>query len=476
MPQLLTHEALSESDDERAQELGTIASIFPEELTILTFTSGILNLAVTPLQPLATTSPSSGETPVLLEHLPPVKLQFSLPEAYPAAAPPTLELSTTPAWLLPEKLSAITQQCLDLWEELGHGQVVWAIVDHLQQCAERAFDVAAPFCVSDELHAELVEFNEKTKHEIFNKGTYDCGICLEPKKGTVCHALRSCGHVFCRPCLRDYYVGLIKEGDVNSVRCSDRSCVKSSTRPPPTQPPDNPDDPEAAQRAVALASLPATLPPEELTDIGVPADLVTRYVAMKKKKALEKDPNTIYCAQKWCQAPSRASVELLEETMKRNGSGYWLPDRGATPAAPAKKPKTAEEGQDHPSPLREKLQVCSVCSFAFCRVCLASWHGDFQICKSIDGKLTKEELANEEYLRLNTTPCPTCQSPVIKSHGCNHMICACDTHFCFLCSAYLAAENPYVHFNTRGTECFQRLWEGEEGDLENHLAWPAEMG
>lgn len=47
------------------------------------------------------------------------------------------------------------------------------------------------------------------------------------------------------------------------------------------------------------------------------------------------------------------------------------------------------------------------------------------------------------------------------------MICPCDTHFCFLCSAYLDAQNPYVHFNTRGTDCYQRLWEGEEGDLEH---------
>jgi hypothetical protein len=42
------------------------------------------------------------------------------------------------------------------------------------------------------------------------------------------------------------------------------------------------------------------------------------------------------------------------------------------------------------------------------------------------------------------------------------MTCTCSTHFCYLCSSYLLADNPYVHFNTVGTECYGRLWEGED--------------
>lgn len=49
--------------------------------------------------------------------------------------------------------------------------------------------------------------------------------------------------------------------------------------------------------------------------------------------------------------------------------------------------------------------------------------------------------------------------------GCNHMICfQCKTHFCYLCSAWISADNPYVHFNTQWQPCYQRLWELEEGD------------
>jgi len=40
----------------------------------------------------------------------------------------------------------------------------------------------------------------------------------------------------------------------------------------------------------------------------------------------------------------------------------------------------------------------------------------------------------------------------------------CNSHFCYLCSAWLQPQDPYKHFNTEGTDCFQRLWELEEGD------------
>lgn len=40
----------------------------------------------------------------------------------------------------------------------------------------------------------------------------------------------------------------------------------------------------------------------------------------------------------------------------------------------------------------------------------------------------------------------------------------CQTHFCYLCGAWLDGSNPYMHFNRGGSDCYQRLWELEEGD------------
>ncbi|KAI5820070.1 RWD domain-containing protein [Pyronema omphalodes] len=463
----LSLESLSLSDDERSQELFTIASIYPDEITLLSPYSASLVLPVTPLSPLTIQFTSSA--PLQLRYLPPIKIIFDLPESYPASEPPRIEIKTQPEWIPGNILQGLKKECDQLWEE--GMQSVYAVVDHIQQFAEGQFG-GNNIVLPEELKEEMMKFDQDAQREVFAKGTYDCGICLEPKKGAQCHALRSCTHVFCKSCLVDWYSGAITEGDVSAVRCSDPVCVKAATRQaaqpdaPPTPPPEGADAPTPPKPSIQ--PLPPTIPPEELEEIGIPTDLVTRYVALKKKKTLEKDPHTIYCPRKWCQNPSKSSIERVENNMKQNGGGYWLPDFNAVKEKEPIKENNNNNNQEDPASVKlDKLQICSACAFAFCRVCRASWHGNLTICKPHDGTLTEEEIANEKFLKENTTPCPTCNSPTLKSHGCNHMICTCATHFCFLCSAYLDASNPYSHFNTRGSECYQRLWEGEEGDEEN---------
>lgn len=115
---------------------------------------------------------------------------------------------------------------------------------------------------------------------------------------------------------------------------------------------------------------PPTLPPEELEEIGIPRDLVTRYVALKKKNALEKDPDTIYCPRQWCQSASRDSLQRVEQSMRASGSGYWLQDRRpATVPSPPPPPPLLPPEKTYGEAALNKLQICSVCSFAFCRVC-----------------------------------------------------------------------------------------------------------
>ena len=124
--------------------------------------------------------------------------------------------------------------------------------------------------------------------------------------------------------------------------------------------------PGPSEPSATYHSLPPTLPPEELEEIGIARGLVARYVVLKKKKALEKDPNAIYCPRQWCQAPSRDSLQKVERSMRATGNGYWLQDRRP---ATVPSPPPPEETHDEAAPKLEKLQICSVCSFAFCRVC-----------------------------------------------------------------------------------------------------------
>jgi E3 ubiquitin-protein ligase RNF14 len=117
-------------------------------------------------------------------------------------------------------------------------------------------------------------------------------------------------------------------------------------------------------------------------------------------------------------------------------------------------------------PMADRVAICEDCNYAFCSVCKKGWHGELVRCfPRRDAELSAEEKATEEYLRLYTSPCPTCDAPCQKRLGCNHMICfKCSTHFCYLCSSWLCEDNPYRHFNDTNSQCYNRLWDLEGGD------------
>ncbi|TGZ81042.1 hypothetical protein EX30DRAFT_364079 [Ascodesmis nigricans] len=477
-----TAESLSESTDERSLELSSIAFIFPNETNLHTPFSATFTIAVNPRIP-TLTSFSTFEKPVRIHHFPPLQLVATLPETYPATSPPEIELKSDPAWIPAEKLQELGTDIHQLWEAY-HDQILYSAIDHLQTTAEQCFGLMSSDSPVLQLPANLKQrvvcYNDTQRKKSFESQTYDCGICLEPKKGIVCHQIRSCGHVFCRDCLKDYFTAAITAGDISSVQCSDFDCrkeQKEKQRKKKISSPSSSDDSNPPKPNRELP--PPTLPPDELEEIGLGTKIITRYITMKKKKALEMDPTTIYCPRPFCQGPAKSCVTALEVEMAKSGDGYWLKDLDSSATSSTSSSSylfpvslADEAAKKHHDELSNnikalpRLQVCSLCTFAFCRVCENSWHGDYQICKAKDAELTEEEKANEKFLEEKTAKCPSCWCPVIKSHGCNHISCTCGVHFCFLCSDYLDTRFPYGHFNIEGTWCYQRLWEGEEGDGE----------
>ncbi|KAF7194103.1 E3 ubiquitin-protein ligase itt1 [Pseudocercospora fuligena] len=456
-------------EDERTEEIDALTAIFPE----LSFDandrfSATLDLPVAPAESLLVrfipshdSNDCSGsyalavksanahvEHDVHLSYLPPLRLHVKLPSNYPADAPPEVELATDLDWLPKEKIEELRADAAKLWEEYGQCQILYTFIDHLQQAAERGFDLDQSseglLVLSDTLEPTLVEFGRRKKREIFEAGHYDCGICLEPKTGTACHEMDECGHIFCKECLQDTYNNAITEGNVAAVRCLDPSCGKATGRKTKKQSP---------------------IHPRELLAIGLEEAMVRRYVDMKRKKLIEADKNTVYCPRQWCQAPAKSDKY---PTIPADLTAYVFnePDEDGQDGVASTSPNEAKNGEKARPDPSDRLAICEKCSFAFCKVCYKGWHGQFARCYPRDpNELSAEEKASYEYIQANTSPCANCNAPVQKTMGCNHMNCFnCRAHFCYLCGSWLDPNDPYKHFNTPGKPCYQRLWELEEGD------------
>ena len=252
-----------------------------------------------------------------------------------------------------------------------------------------------------------------------------------------------CGHVFCRQCLQDFYNNAITEGDLASIKCLAPDCAKLRSKL---------ENSPAGKRRKPKTRI----SPSELLQIPIEQEMVKRYVTLKHKAELESDKNTIYCPRKWCQGAARSRKHRKPSQLLNDN------DSSEDDSEPEN-----ESGGPITGYRAELLSVCEDCSFAFCSRCYQGWHGEFTLCapRTNLGELTEEDKASLEYLKLHTTPCPTCAAPAQKTHGCNHMICFnCETHFCYLCSVWLEPANPYQHYNLITTSCYMRLWELEGGD------------
>ncbi|CAK7243009.1 MAG: hypothetical protein STHCBS139747_004515 [Sporothrix thermara] len=397
-----------------------------------------------------------------LAFLPSLQLRVTLPESYPEEKPPSVVVTTVPPWLPSAVVVRLENDCARLWEESGHDQVVFSYVDHIQQSADdRLFGLVNEngYLAVDMVHkVSILNYDVAAKQAAFERETFGCGICLDPKKGAACHQMQECGHVFCRQCLQDFYCGAITEGDLASVRCLEPNCSKKRNA--------------AAQQANKKMGKPkmVSISPGELLQIPIPEDLVKRYIDLKYKTALESDKNTVYCPRAWCNGAARSKKHKKPEGLVLHESEDEDEDEDDDDETPAGD-KDGKGKKKDTSYSDDRLAICEDCHFAFCSRCRLSWHGEFVYCSPPrnSGELAEEDKASLEYLAHHTTPCPTCAAPAQKTMGCNHMICfRCNTHFCYLCSSWLDSSNPYRHFGEapdgRRTGCFNRLWELEQGD------------
>ena len=439
------------SEDERTEELNTLQSIYPELVLDVGHpptAAARLELAIAPLTPLPVVF-EPEHTIERLSYLPPLIIEIILAEGYPAERPPSAKLATTPPWIPDDVLRELEKQGHALWEEYGGMQMLYAYVSYLQEAAETAFGVAdawpdGALKLPVSIKTAMLDLNNKLKKETFDKETFDCGVCLEPKKGSVCYRLQRCSHVFCKACLQDFYGNCIKEGHVNNVKCLSPDCGKTGNVPVDRRKKDR------------------LLSPKELLQIPLPLETVTRFTQVRRKKKIEADPTVVFCPRQWCQGAMRTKkYPKIIDVTQIDESDEETDEPAAAPV------ETEADERRKGMPNTDRLVVCEDCALAFCKVCLASWHGDFIRCINREvHELTPEEQASLNFILKNTSPCPTCSVPCQKAHGCNHMTCSqCKTHFCYLCGAWLDPGNPYQHFNEKkNKQCYYRLMDGAMGD------------
>ncbi|KAJ3087024.1 E3 ubiquitin-protein ligase rnf14 [Quaeritorhiza haematococci] len=439
---------------------------------------------------------SASSTYYVIQNLPPITIRFHMTRTHPRQAP--LNFAIDCFWLNYYHRSKLKRKLLDIWEE-SRDVVLFNYADFLQHDAMTFLELIPPNELtkqgvqilklplatrppehkqsngspsrgmngsrgggqnrrSDVARAEyrrkmqeqiiqvldgILAYDKRTVAAQFAAALHDCGICFETKRGNLCVQFGACKHVFCRECLKDYFSLLIKEGSVTSVSCPDHQCKKQAAAAQKNPEQTNVDADTTTTTAVARLSH------DEIREIVGPA-LFDRYVELVSKQELEGRSDVVYCPRPDCQTP------VIKD------------------------------------PKEEKLCICPKCRFAFCFYCMRCWHGYASYCamnnmlkvveeylaaspaqkaymekrygKKVLEKCSRDFMAEKETIqwkKANTQACPTCNSAVQKSEGCNHMTCRiCETHFCFLCGAYLDKSKPYTHFNDPRSPCNMKLFQG----------------
>lgn len=369
-----------------------------------------------------------------IKYLPPVQLNFLLPKDYPSCRPPKFTLSCK--WLNKQQLTKLCEKLDGIWEE-NKGSVVlflWntflqdELFDFLNLCSpvelahvtsakkESNLDDRAVQEISSqsELLPVILEYNKQEKLHQFERSSFTCKVCFSEKAGIHCTMFHDCGHVYCSDCMRDYFSVQIADGNVKGLECPEDKCETQAH-------------------------------PADVKKLVSP-QLFKKYDQLLFQTSLDTMSDVTFCPRPCCQSP----VLMEKDTL---------------------------------------LATCPVCCFTFCTLCRLVYHG-LSPCKlradglqklreeylSADsatrkllekryGKITiqqaLEESFSNEWLKQHSKQCPGCGANIQKIDGCNKMTCMkCRAYFCWICNSVLSRANPYSHYNTIGSPCFNKLFEG----------------
>ncbi|KAK0208513.1 RWD-domain-containing protein [Desarmillaria ectypa] len=416
---------LSECQSLQREEWEVLESIYPECISSDMYDSSVkLEIPVEFSESRTVSIFNDGLSQSLsLAVLPPLLLHIILPLAYPLHDPPQLvSIHATHLWMprlskLQSALSRMWQPgetILYSWIEFIRGGEFLDSVDLISDTDPTVINIPhpAPQLLSSLLVAYEMSSNLPNSHKTRSK-------CLQ----------LTCSHVFCRPCLEDFWQMCVREGEVSKVGCPDPRCVKSGR--------------EANEEEVARI-----LTPEE----------IQRWRWLREKCVLEKDPTIMHCPMTFCQSPVPKQATNDEE------SGWdrlricpscsysfcsFCKHAWHGPLSPCMASASSEIVKEYLALPEDSPE----------RALLLSRYGRVNVLKLVNAY--HEEQLNQQWLESSTMACPGCEV---------HMTCAkCRMHFCYRCGEKLNGSNPYVHFSTPGARCYNKLFDFNSTDDEEWI-------
>jgi E3 ubiquitin-protein ligase RNF14 len=236
---------------------------------------------------------------------------------------------------------------------------------------------------------------------MFDKESFECGICLDRKMGYTCYRYEHSKHIFCISCLQECFNCAIVAGSVDEVQCPSVDCGVEKQ--------------DASSRRVKKVRL---ISPEELLRIPIERAAVQRFVDMKRKKMLESDPSTIWCPGKWCQSAAiNKKYPKPTVPLEEMDESYDIEEATSTPVPD----DSNDEATKDKKILDDRLRTCEndKCDYSFCKLCRKVWHGPIFDCharKDIPEELRQldaKEQASEKY--INQYSVPLFQMPAARS-------------------------------------------------------------
>lgn len=242
----------------------------------------------------------------------------------------------------------------------------------------------SPTTPVDALDDDLVETyafslpNSQIPQNIRRKSSQTCVVCTDSFVHDTRLTTRACHHRFCGSCLEQYIKTCIDNEHMIPPRCCGQVISFTETQ--------------------SVENLIQSL---DDVNLGIESGLGARLRAkVNELGVLPKD--RLYCPNPRCTV-FIGSWSLLKRRENSYSSKYQL--------------------------------RCSFCSEHICILCKNRAHAGMP-CKS---RSVEEELIEVQVRNLAREnawqPCPGCGEMVERTDGCNHLICRCQTQFCYGCGA-----------------------------------------